>query len=265
MKDYLENLVRDEVDNNHARSLVREYLQARTLLYLQNAGAFENWAFVGGTALRFLYSLERFSEDLNFSLVSAEDKFTQHLKAIKSSFEKEAYTILINAKEDRVVKSAFLKFEGLLFELGLSPHASENVSIKLGIDTNPPAGAGVETSIIRRHVLLNILHYDKASLFAGKLHAIFARPYAKGRDLYDLLWYLSDLNWPEPNIMQLNNAISQTEGLNLVVNAQNWRETLLKRLETLDWKQVIQDVSVFVEKKEELELLTAEHFKKLLS
>ena len=73
------------------------------------------------------------------------------------------------AKVEKTIKSAFLKFEGLLYETGLSPHRSETISIKVEIDTYPPSGAGFETSVVRRLCLLNLQHYDKRSLLASKL------------------------------------------------------------------------------------------------
>ena len=161
MKDYLKQLVEKTQDNNLARFVVREYLQARVLESLQANGAFSNWAFVGGTALRFLYSMPRFSEDLDFSLVkrSDEDNFVEQMKKIKDLFELEGYRLTIKSKAEKTVKSAFVKYEGLLYDIGISPHRSETISIKIEIDTNPPAGAGFETSIVREHALLNLLHY----------------------------------------------------------------------------------------------------------
>jgi hypothetical protein len=86
---------------------------------------------------------------------------------------------------------------------------SQIISIKIEIDTNPLAGARTETTILRRFFLLNIMHYDKSSLLAGKLYALLTRAYTKGRDLFDLVWYLSDPQWPAPNIPQLNNALER--------------------------------------------------------
>ena len=85
MKDYIKQLVERIKDNNLARCMTREYLQARVLEILQENDAFVNWAFVGGTALRFLYSMPRFSEDLDFSLVKAglEDNFIDFMEGTK--------------------------------------------------------------------------------------------------------------------------------------------------------------------------------------
>ena len=122
------------------------------------------------------------------------------------------------------------------------------------LDTNPPSKAIFETSIVRRHCLLNLQHYDKSSLLAGKLHALLSRKYVKGRDIYDLMWYLSDRTWPEPNIAFLNNALKQT----------NWREETALKISKYDWDKVIADVRPFVEKQRDLEMLTKETLIQLL-
>jgi hypothetical protein len=201
VKEYIRQLIKQFPDPHLARCIVREYLQARVLECLQQQGGFAEWAFVGGTALRFLYSMPRFSEDLDFSLVRAgiDAGFADRMRKIQAVFAREGYRLSIKAKTDKTVQSAFLKFEGLLSELELSPHRSEILSIKVEIDTHPPAGAVTETTLIRRHILLNLCHYDRGSLLAGKVHAVLSRAYIKGRDIYDLMWYLSDRNWPAIN------------------------------------------------------------------
>ncbi|MFA6185919.1 MAG: nucleotidyl transferase AbiEii/AbiGii toxin family protein [Phycisphaerae bacterium] len=266
MKDYLKEQIVNIKDANLAGCIVREYLQARILESLQEAGAFTNWAFVGGTALRFLYAMPRFSEDLDFSLSQAgvEDNFTNLMKKAKTDFEAENYNIAIKIKTSKTVKSAFIKFTGLLYEMGLSPLASETVSIKVEIDTNPPAGAGLETSIIRRHILLNLQHYDKSSLLAGKLHALLMRKYVKGRDIYDLMWYLSDKTWPRPNLLLLNNALKQTEWQGSQITEDNWSAQIAQRLCEFDWNKAIADVKPFVEKQSELNMITRDNILDLL-
>jgi predicted nucleotidyltransferase component of viral defense system len=266
VKDYIKQIIEKIQDNNLARCIVREYLQARVLESLQENGAFVNWVFVGGTALRFLYSMPRFSEDLDFSLVKAgvEDNFTELMKKIKCTFEAEDYKLTIKAKIEKTVKSTFLNFEDLLYEIGLSPHRSETISIKVEIDTNPPSGAGFETSVVRKHCLLNLQHYDKGSLFAGKLHALLSRRYVKGRDIYDLMWYLSDRTWPEPNIVLLNNALKQTGWKGKEITDENWRKKTAIQISKYDWDKVITDVRPFVEKQRDLAILTKENLIKLL-
>ena len=266
MKDYLKQCIEKIQDANLARCIVREYLQARTLEHLQENGAFVNWAFVGGTALRFLYAMPRFSEDLDFSLKepNAESGFVEYMKKIKAGFLAEDYSIEVKARAAQTVQAAFVKFPGLLYELGLSPHASETISIKVEIDTHPPAGAKTETSIIRKHCLLNLQHYDKGSLLAGKLHALLTRRYTKGRDIYDLMWYLSDRTWPEPNLLLLNNALVQTQWPGLELTEDNWRPQLAARLEKFEWNKIVADVAPFIEKQSDLTMLTLDNLSKLL-
>jgi predicted nucleotidyltransferase component of viral defense system len=258
MKDYLKQLLENTPNNTLARCIVREYVQARLLQCLQDSGAFETWAFVGGTSLRFLYAMPRFSEDLDFSLcrIGAPDAFIERMKKAKSTLADEDYVVTIKAKDEKNVKSAFVKLEGLLFELGLSPHPSEILSVKVELDTNPPAGARMETSIIRRHCLLNLQRYDKSSLLAGKLHALLSRSYVKGRDMYDLVWYLSDRTWPEPNLEFLNNALRQTGWTGPEITSANWKQEIRSRIAQYDWNQVVLDVSPFLERPQDVKMLT---------
>ena len=267
MKSYLQSLIASAPTLVHARNLVREYLQARILETLQRQQAMLCLAFHGGTALRFLFTLPRFSEDLDFALERQRERydFRMYLHAIQRTFEAEAYLVQIKVNDRKVVHAAMVKFPGLLHELGLSPHATETLSIKLEVDTNPPAGAGLETTLVRRHnLLLHLHHHDRASLLAGKLHALLQRPYLKGRDVYDLMWYLSDPGWPEPNLILLNHALAQTGGAGLDVDEGNWRALVWERLQQESWDRVLADVRPFLEREQDLDLLTQENLKRVL-
>jgi predicted nucleotidyltransferase component of viral defense system len=265
MKDHLKELVEGSATVSEARLVAREYLQARVLEALQRSGAFSSWAFLGGTALRFLYRLPRFSEDLDFSRIGpavprevAIREFLRFLDRIRREFAAEAYDVDIRDRSDAVVQSAFVGFPGLLHELGLSSHRDEKISIKIEVDTNPPKHAATERSIRRRHVLLNLLHYDKASLFAGKLHAIVQRPYVKGRDVYDLVWYLGDSDWPEPNLPFLRAALAQSGVTVSDAEVGTWRTIVADRVAGVDWERVVNDVAPFLERSDDLQLITRE-------
>ena len=145
---------------------------------LQSTGAMISLAFHGGTALRFLYSHGRFSEDLDFALEGDKEtyRFRDYLHSIQSTFAKENYQINIRVQDSKIVNSAFIRFPGLLYELGLPLQPNEVIAIKIEVDTNPPAGAVLETRVIRKFVVLQLHHHDKASLLAGKIHAILQRP-----------------------------------------------------------------------------------------
>jgi hypothetical protein len=266
MKEYLRQLAA-QADNDIARGcLVREYLQARVLESLQDAGVFLRWTFLGGTALRFLYGISRFSEDLDFSLITpgADAGFRAALTGVKRAFELEGYRAEVRVSDSKAVASAWLKFPGLPHELGFSPRASQALSIKVEMDTNPPPGARIQTSIVRRHVTLHLCHHDQASLLAGKLHAVLSRPWAKGRDLYDLVWYLADRTWPAPNLDLLNSALVQTGWKGPVMTVANWRNELRHRIKTLDWERARTDVRPFLERERDIALVTVETLDSLL-
>ena len=267
MKEYLANLLQPDTSPLERRNLTREYLQALVLQSLQRSGAMTSLAFHGGTALRFLYSLPRYSEDLDFALEINKERydFRAYLRAIKKDLEAQGYRIAMKVSDQKTVHSTYIRFPGLLYELSLSPHRDEVLAVKIEVDTEPPKEAGLETSLIRHHVLLNLHHHDKASLLAGKLHAILQRPYPKGRDIYDLTWYLGDRGWPDPNIKMLNSALAQTDWTGSTITVANWRSITLTRIESFSLDQLISDVQPFLQDQQEIELLTKDNLIKLLS
>jgi hypothetical protein len=266
VKEYLRQILSQGNNDLIRVSLVREYLQARILESLQDKGVFLRWTFLGGTALRFLYGIPRFSEDLDFSLIQEKEAgFREAMSAVKRALEPEGYRMEIKVNDRKTVASAFIRFPGLLYELNLSSHVSQAVSIKIELDTKPPEGAVIETTIVRRQVTLNLCHHDKASLLAGKLHALLSRPWAKGRDLYDLAWYLAERTWPEPNLVLLNAALKQTGWNGPVMTMANWRKEVRERLMALDWDKARDDVRPFLERERDLALVTFETIDHLLS
>ncbi len=250
MKEQILDIVRGSENPVLAGKLAREYLQARILLALQEAGAMVPLAFQGGTALRFLFGLPRFSEDLDFALERPERSpfdLVQAEERIKAQLRREGYEVMTRGKADRAVESVLVSFPGLLFEAGLSAHESQRLSIRVEVDTKPPAGAGLTTTVVRRHALLNLQHHDRPSLLAGKLHAILQRSWTKGRDLFDLFWYLSDPTWPGPNLELLNNALRQTGWRGSALEDLTWKPVLGERVQAMDWDAAERDVTPFLE------------------
>lgn len=266
MKGSIRDGIRGLQDPLAARSWVREYLQARILGSLQDAGAMAGIAFHGGTCLRFLYSIPRYSEDLDFALenAAASYDFPALIRTVERDFAAEAYEVDSRIRDEHAVDSVFIRFPGLLHELGLSAQRTEVTAIKIEIDTHPPAGARCVTTLVRRHVAVNLFHHDRATLLAGKLHAILQRSFVKGRDLYDLLWYLGDRSWPGPNLELLTNALAQSGWTGPAVDGANWRSLVASRLNEIDWKAVASDVQPFVERQSDLKLLTRENLLRLL-
>ncbi len=266
MKEILANLVKQTKSPMDGKNIVREYLQARILASLQKSGAMIPLAFHGGTALRFLFSHGRYSEDLDFALEGNRQAydFRRYLTAVRSDLSPEGYQVEIKARDQKTVHNALIRFPGLLYEMGLSAMRSETLAVKIEVGTNQPQGAGLETTVVRRFVVLQLHHHDRASLLAGKLHAILQRPYTKGRDIYDLLWYLSDPAWPEPNLLLLNNALAQSNWMGKPMTKDNWKEQVWMKLQTLNWGAIVEDVRPFVEPGFDLQLMNLKNFNRVL-
>ncbi len=252
MKERLREIL-STVGPGQEHNAMREYLQARILQTLQDAGAWTSLAFLGGTALRFLYATPRFSEDLDFTLEDrdADYDFPRLMDAVRATFAREGYAVEVGANMRTTVNKAFVRFPGLQYEMGLSPHGDQAFSVTVEVDTNPPEGAGVETSTVRRFVTLRLSHHDKPSLVAGKTAALLLRKWIKGRDVYDLVWYLSDPEWPEPNETLLANACIQAGRPELVSETAAWRTALVSRLSEAPWDHVRTDIDRFLERREE--------------
>ncbi|MCK4283047.1 MAG: nucleotidyl transferase AbiEii/AbiGii toxin family protein, partial [Candidatus Brocadiae bacterium] len=136
-----------------------------------------------------------------------------------------------------------------------------------------PAGGGTEMGLVNvYHLMYQVVHYDLPTLLAGKLHALCFRPYAKGRDLYDLFWFVSSRRGLEPNVRFLNNAAAQTEVHPPVVRREppplfdqgNWRSIVLDRLQQMDMDRAREEMRPFLERGEEADLLTLDNFRRLL-
>lgn len=261
MKDHLRTLVQAPQTATHRRNVAREYVQARVLAAMQRAGAMIPLAIHGGTALRFLFGIPRWSEDLDFALERARGDydFRRYLAAVAAELRREGYELDIKVSDRKVVHSAYVRFPGLPYELGFSARQAEVLAVKVEVDTRPPEGAALETTMVRRHALLNLQHHDRASLLAGKLHAVLQRPHVKGRDLFDLLWYLSDRAWPAPNLVMLNNALRQTGYDGRALSVTSWRKVVRERVAALDWAKVEADVAPFLEPGEDRQVVTAEN------
>jgi hypothetical protein len=256
MKERIAELVAASTPRN-ATNIMREYLQARILETLQERGAWSSIAFMGGTALRFLYRIPRFSEDLDFSLVdkTAGYDFAALIDAVRGQFEREGYAVETKAATRTAVNKAFITFPGLMHEFGLSSHADQVFSVKIEVDTDPPAGAGVAVTMVRRFATLRLAHHDKPSLLAGKTAALLLREWIKGRDVYDLVWYLSDPTWPEPNEELLGNACRQAHRPDLAAESSAWREALALRVSEAPWDHVLSDAQRFLERPEDAWML----------
>lgn len=233
---------------------VRELLQIIILKIIYDKDFFKNLAFVGGTALRILFDMRRFSEDLDFSLVNKHSyDFSEINSAITSGLKLYGLNVESKAKLENNVHSAMLKFPRLLKSLGISNLESQKISVKLEVDSNPPKGWHIVNTVVNKVYMFNALHFDLPSMFATKLHACFYRKFTKGRDFYDLVWHVG--KHTKPNYILLNNAVMQTEDHNPGVDEHNFKKYVLDNIQRIDFDLVKKDVERFLEDKSELSLL----------
>lgn len=265
MKDHLQQLTGARAPLQ-ARNIAREYLQSRILGALQRAGAMTSLAFQGGTCLRFVFGLPRYSEDLDFALEGrrAEFDLKDCLDTVRSELAAEDYRVDLSLRAQRTVQSAMVRFPGILYDIGLSPHPTEMLAVRVEVDTRPPTGATMDVSLVRRHVTLRLHHHDRSSLLAGKAHALLQRPYAKGRDWFDLIWYLSDPEWPPINLDLLNSALEQTGWTHGPLEPRTWRVAVRRRIEELEWDRLVEDVRPFLEQQHDVDLVSKDNVIRLL-
>ena len=240
-------------------NFTREYLQELILQIIDRKGYFKYLAFVGGTALRILYDLPRFSEDLDFSLIRKKGfSFAALLKTIKKELELNGYEIEETKGREKTVLSEFIRFKGLLYELGLAAQKNEKLFIKLEIDSNPPNGFETEVIMVNKNFLYKVQSYKPASLFASKLHAVLFRKYGKGRDYYDLLWFLTrDI---PINYDLLSSAAAQTQKEPACFDAGKTKELLMARIDRINFTALLNDARAFLENNEEAEYFRKEYF-----
>ncbi len=264
MKEEALALVRGVADPGQALNRLREYLQAFVLRSFHESEAFRPLAFVGGTALRFLHGLPRFSEDLDFSLVSAAGYAGKDwMTKVKRDLTLAGFSPEVTWNDRKAVHTGWVRVDGILHAAGLSAMPDQKLAIKLEIDTRPPAGARCERRVVTRQMTFLLQYYDLPSLLAGKLHAAITRKYAKGRDWYDLMWYLSQRPPVVPNLPLLQNALDQTRGAGRH-DARAWVRLARERLGRLDLEAVVEDARPFLERPQDASLLTRANFEGLL-
>lgn len=234
---------------------IQEIMQAFVLASLARAGFFSVAAFQGGTCLRMLYGMSRFSEDLDFLLRRANRRFRwdSYLNAVREdcALQGIVFEIQDRTRVGAAVQAAFLKTDSigkvLQLDLPFSRQASRKVRIKLEIDTNPPAGSACETRYLMFPLLSAITTQTLECGFATKSHALLCRPYAKGRDWYDFVWYVGRRTLL--NYRLLGNALRQIgpwAGRRVEVDRRWYIEAMRARIAEIDWRSARADVARFV-------------------
>ncbi|OVE81159.1 hypothetical protein BVY03_04535 [bacterium K02(2017)] len=254
---------------------LHEIMQQVALLGLWRAKFFEHVAFYGGTALRILYGLDRFSEDLDFTLLKPNPEFTltNYFKAIEDELTAFNFEVDIIQKEkilDSQIESAFIKANTLnqIIQIGFTGKGDKNklVKIKFEIDRDPPLKFNTEAKMVLMPTPFYIKTLCPDDLFAGKVHALLFRNWkirVKGRDWYDFVWYVS-----RQIPLHLNHLIeriyqSHPEYNNEVLNKNKIIQLIKDRINQLDIKQAKKDVEPFIKDPKSIDIWSKEFFNDL--
>lgn len=245
-------------DSAQQTQALKEILQEMVLYALWRNDFFELAAFQGGTCLRILYGLPRFSEDLDFILKSPDPGFRWSgiLAGVTEVLQEfgVAAELVDRGRADRAVQMAMLKDDSLGGQLELQfvdAVPGRKLRVKLEVDTHPPAGSGWDQRFHDFPTDFLVSVQDLPSNFALKLHAVLCRPYVKGRDWYDFLWYLRRST--VPNLVHLQHALQQSgpfAGKGVAVDAAWLQHALAERISSLDWAEVVRDVEPFLNQTE---------------
>lgn len=243
---------------DHENAL-KEVMQELTLAGLAHGGFFEKAAFYGGTALRIFYGLPRFSEGLDFTLLQTQPDFRlqPYFSSIKEILEAFDFHIELKEDKDRKIESAFLKANTQIHFLKIetsrilakSVQTNTTMNIKFEVDVLPPLGYETEVKILLPPMTASVKTLKPSSLFAGKMHAVLFRKWKsriKGRDFYDLLWYLGqniplklsylETKMREGQILSMDEKITET-----IV-----RDLLCEKIMSIDLESAQKDVVTFL-------------------
>lgn len=262
-----------------AKDALREIMQEIALAGLYRAGFFQKAAFYGGTALRIFYGLERFSEDLDFSLLAVEPEFSlnKYQDAIVQEFKALGMDVAIREKQktnQTNIDSAFLKSETIWKELvleGIIPQNGmeqvANVKIKIEVDREPPLGFETEDKLLLKPFSFYVKCLTLPNLFAGKMHALLFRKWGenvKGRDWYDMEWYIrkgTPLNLDH----FLMRAIDSGDWQKDTISEGEFRALLAKKINTVKMNYVINDIKRFIRNADALAIWSSNYFHDLVN
>ncbi len=259
---------------------LKEIVQEIALLGLSRAKFFEHAAFYGGTALRILYGLDRFSEDLDFSLLKSNKNFSlePYIHAIAEEINSTGLQVKISKKEksiDTTIQSAFIKAETLhnLIEIKVpnellsSLHNKQQLKIKLEIDTDPPLEFSTEAKRLLQPIPFAVLCYQAPDLFAGKVHAMLCRQWqtrVKGRDWYDFVWFIA--NGIPLNTKHLRARLVQSNAWDTrkTLTLKNVQQLLAEKIKAVDFEQAKQDVQPFLRDPDATQAWSSDFFLEVL-
>lgn len=257
---------------------LKEIYQEITLLGLYRGGFFQKATFYGGTALRIIYELDRFSEDLDFSLLEKDSTFNieYYFSYVIDEFEALGITIKLSKKTKTTtsaIESAFLKNDTSIHTLNLEVenlsnilngvHSGKKLKIKFEVDTNPPLKFQTSPHTLLLPTTFNIVSMTLPNLFAGKMHALLFRNWktrVKGRDWYDFEWYVK--RGTELNLEHLKQRMIESGHFKEddQLTEEVLKELLIEKIKTLDIEKAKDDVRVFIKNQSVLDFWSQEYF-----
>jgi len=257
---------------------LREIMQEITLAGLYRERFFEKAAFYGGTALRILHGLDRFSEDLDFSLLEPSDDFkiAKYLDAIEEEFSSLGMKVSIQEKAKKIksnVDAAFLKSDTLWHELELEnlnpPIPYDNrlhVKIKIEVDTQPPGGFEIEDKLLLKPFSFYVKTYTLPDLFAGKMHALLFRKWKqrmKGRDWYDMEWYIRK-GTPLHLKHFVSRAIDSKDLDSDALTIADFKNILREKINNVSMEMIKEDVRKFIKNDSSIKIWSPSYFLELI-
>jgi len=264
---------------DYGRAL-REILQEIALLGLWRSKFFEHAAFYSGTALRILHGIDRFSDDLDFSLIRPSSRFalSRYSAALQTEIRSFGFEVRVIAKEKEArsaIQSAFLKADTLkqlvVVEAGQEMMRElprgQVLKIKIEVDTDPPPGFETETRFLLHPIPFSVRTYVLPDLFAGKMHALLYRRWktrVKGRDWYDLVWYTA--NHPRLHLLHLEERMRQSGDLEKgeSLTRDRFHKLLDKAIAGLDVAQAKKEVEPFITNADTLSVWSREFFRDIV-
>lgn len=256
---------------------LREIMQEIALLGLWRSKFFEKAAFYGGTAMRVLYGLDRFSEDIDFSLITPATDFdlSIYLGSLEAELQAFGFNVRVekhNKTIETAVQSAFLKTDTLSQLLIIEANREiirelpkgQILKIKLEIDTDPPSGFNTETKYLFQPIPFAVRTYVLADLFAGKMHAMLCRKWknrVKGRDWYDFVWFVG--NSPDLHLSHLEQRMRQSGHWNedSALNEKTFLDLVNETISKINVNKARQEVEPFVKNSESLSVWSHDFFR----
>lgn len=253
------------ISDKDRQNAIYEVMQQITLAGLYRGGFFNKAAFYGGICLRIFHKLDRFSEDMDFSLLTTDSSFKleNYFPSIIDEFKMLGREIVITKKDKRnfnKVESAFLKDDTEVYDVAFQTEKS--LKIKIEVDTQPPLKFQTEQKLLLHPFSFMTRCFTLPDLYAGKMHALVFRTWnnrVKGRDWYDFEWYVK--NGINLDFTHLQERIREFNGIE--VDKEEFLRLLKKRLASTDIKMVKQDVEPFIKNTENLEIWSNDYFLQL--